>query len=331
MRLFKIFIFIAVLSGLNNACTQDEEPTTFTGDYMTIKVALPIDESVTRVAVTPDDEGLDLIPFWENGDKMDFYAIHENEVIVVDGAPVTPRKEIVYLGSFEAKNITVKEKKPSCEFHVTYPEEVGKWKSFQLIGLYGKNAQVIDEKIMVDASVVRTTIPGFKVPLWFRVDIDGSPQLATCRHIGAYEVVHISNKADKAISFKLNGYLSYKKWYYEGATFYPEYWAYTQEVLVGRTPYDVSPIVRVKPGETGSLISWYVPSNDKFEDVTMEAFIDNELVQSSNTKSSQISFSTGYAYHLFVTWDGEKLTFDNGDIVFSKKGLFINNMGGEDL
>jgi len=329
MRYFKTSIYITALAAMMVACSDNDEGVTPVESHFTLKVKMPETDYETRVGVTQQEGSLDLIPFWVNGDKMDFYAVRENEIIPHDGEAVQDRKEIVYLGNYEATNIVTDGSHSSCEFRIDYPDEFDRWEPYQIIGVSGKLSGIVDQKIVVDASLMRTTLFALKAPVWLSVDMSDYVPEVTCKHIGAYEVLHITNTSNKDISFRLLDYSAEKKWYYDDGSFYPENWGYINKKIVPYTLYDVEPIVRVGAGEKASLVSWYITSTDKFDKVTMMAEIDGQTVRSANTKSSQLRFSNGYAYHLGVTWDGDRLTFDNGDIVTVGMGVVIDNIGGE--
>jgi hypothetical protein len=126
--------------------------------------------------------------------------------------------------------------------------------------------------------------------------------------------LHFTNATDKTIKFEHKGFDVEKPWYYKKAAGYllPEGGVAldTDATVYGDVE---SEFFYVAAGQTTTLISWYIPTQEKMSGAELKATIDGVAMKSSNKKSSDVNIETGHAYHMYATWDGTNLTFDNGD------------------
>lgn len=272
-----------------------------------IRVQFPQDNNQTRVGVITD-ESLDLHFTWNSIDKLHFYAFQN-----LDGLHVED------LGESNATNISKDGK--SCDFSVERPKAFDPIAPYSVYGVTGCESIVFDNKVNIYTYLLRTSLANFSAPFWLKADVGLSFPKVEAKHVGTYELLHIKNTSSAPVVFKLVGFESDKKWYYDNAAFIPE----TGEVRFNMAPVQTAgqsaaAIAKIDPDNSATMISWYIPNGEKLENATMVALIDNVEVRSSNKKSSNASLKVGHAYHMYATWDGKKLTFDNGDPITQDEG-----------
>lgn len=321
--MMKKYIKIALgLISLTSCSVKENIQEQNTGNF-TIQVNMP-QTSVSRIGVTQENGSRDLIPKWRDGDVMKFYTF--------DNKGEHGSIRVFHVGTSAVKNIS--DDGSTGSFSITYPTDASfdKWDKFGLIGICGKESVVEGREIRVDASSFRANMSDFKAPVWFiEKEVGTSSVVSSCKHFGVYEVLHITNNSNLAISLKFKGYEAEKLWYREKATFLPITHYYSDQKEVSSIDNTEAPVQLISPGETAVFVSWYTPLETKLKDVTLVVEIDGNEVRTSNKKSSEVTMQTGHAYHLYATWDGKDLKFDNGKIISSDVGVVLNDINGEDL
>ena len=321
--MMKKYIKIALgLISLTSCSVKENIQEQNTGNF-TIQVNMP-QTSVSRIGVTQENGSRDLIPKWREGDLMKFYTY--------DNKGENGSIRIFHVGTSVVKDIS--EDGSTGSFSITYPTDASfdKWDKFSLIGICGKESVVEGREIRVDASSFRANMSDFNAPVWlFEKEVGTSSVVSNCKHFGVYEVLHITNNSNLAISLKFKGYEAEKLWYREKATFLPITHYYSDQKEVYSVENTEAPVQLISSGETAVFVSWYTPLETKLKDVTLVVEIDGNEVRTSNKKSSEVTMQTGHAYHLYATWDGKDLKFDNGKIISSDVGVVLNDINGEDL
>ena len=152
--------------------------------------------------------------------------------------------------------------------------------------------------------------------MWFTAK-KGSNQ-AKFRHLCAYEVLNVRNNSESSITFRHAGYDVLSPWY-----------KYTDKIVLtnssryetaddGQTDAESNEIT-IAAGETGTIVSWYIPKFD-IDDETPDAPIDNarlktvvngNAVTTTDVLKAYKNFACGNAYYMEVTWDGSNLYFSN--------------------
>ena len=296
MKKIKIYspLFLAIL--MYFSCSHSENGGLETVDI--IRVQMPSQINQTRVGVVTS-EGLDLHFSWNTIDLMHFYAQQNlNGLILKD------------LGESYVTNIS--EDKQCCEFEIERPASFDKIAPYSVFGITGMPSTFVDGKVWIYTYVRRSTLANFSAPMWFRADIGYSFPNVEAKHIGTYELIHIKNTSNNPIVFKLKDYEAEEKWYYVNAAYIPE----TGEVINNMAPVEttgqkVEAVIKIEPNADGTLISWYIPNGNKIKDVRIVAEIDGTVVKSANTKSSDVQLQVGHAYHMYATWYGKELRFEN--------------------
>lgn len=303
-NIFKIIAVFTLLLCYGCSVAEDEHQQK---TICVIRVQFPQDQNQTRVAVVPDGSR-DLHFTWNSIDKLQFYAFQNLDGFHIDD-----------LGDVYATNIS--ENGKSCDLEIDTHKVYDPTAPYTLYGVTGCESAITDNKVNIYTYLQRTTLAQFSAPFWLKADVGSLAPKVVAQHVGTYELLHIKNTSSAPVVFKLVGFESDKKWYYDNAAFIPE----TGEVRFNMAPVQTAgqsaaAIAKIDPNSSATLISWYIPNGEKLKNVTMVAMIDNVEVRSSNKKSSNANLKVGHAYHMYATWDGRKLTFDNGDPITQDEG-----------
>lgn len=315
MKRFIYFSCIFALIAMHlSSCSEDmvgEEPSR----VVCLNAYMPDKSNNTRASFDQNSESLNLIPKWETDDKIDLFIVQRNKVHSVP--------------SVQVKNIS--NEGNTASFHFTLPSTVDINASYSIIGLFNIEGSADDNgNVSINAQLKRLSMSNPIMPLWFKVS--GGPKSLdiTLQHLGIYEILHIKNTNNVGIYFQHCGFDVTTPWY-----------KFEDKMIVGKT--DVPQSTSSENGEaksrsyfvpgngTMNILSWYMPSGEKMNKARLLAKIENKETKSINVKSSDVTFQCGRAYHMYVTWDGKELKFDNGDIVSSDLGVVVNNINGEDL
>jgi hypothetical protein len=313
MKLSSIFLDIIAASALTicyNCTTVEDDNRQRTIDVL--RVQFPCNDA-TRVGVETD-ESLDLHFTWNAIDKLHFYAFQN-----LDGLHFED------LGESSATNIS--EDGKSCDFNIERPKAFDQVAPYSVYGVTGCESVNFENKINIYTYLQRTSLSQFSSPFWLKADVGYSFPKVEAQHVGTYELLHIKNTSGASIVFKLIGFESDRKWYYDNAAFIPETGEIRNNMApVQTTGQSVAAIAKIESGNSATLISWYVPNGNKLENVTMVAKIDDIEIRSSNKKSSKANIQVGHAYHMYATWDGTELKFDNPNKLVNELGFEPNEL-----
>lgn len=288
---------------LITSCTNTDEGVGISGRNMTLSVIMPDDET-TRVELAQDGDSKNYITQWDEADEVQVFITQGNQ-----------RYEI---GKVGVNNISEDKKRATIVFEL--PDALDLASSYSIHALSGIEGKMVGEGAewysFSTAELKRNVLLFFNAPLYSRTDVgsDLSPTLQF-KHIGTYEVLHVTNNTDKMIEFLHRGFDVETPWYYKKAAGYllPE-GGMTLDAAANVYGENVSEdILIIGPGKTETIVSWYIPTQEKMSSAELKATIDGIAMKSSNKKSSDVNIETGHAYHMYATWDGTNLTFDNGD------------------
>ncbi len=261
-----------------------------------------------KAVLRPTDGTLDLLTRWQEGDQVMLYVKQDGKVYTLDPVPV--------------RNISADGK--SCSLVFKLPSAVDAEKAYTLYGLYGIEGMVADTEVLAKSQLTRKSWADGKAmpsPMWFQAAGGPMSLQAHFQHLGTYEVLHVKNTSGKPITFQQWGFDVDVPWYkYEESTPLREDYDPSQYVT---EPGDVeSDVVTIDNGKTVPILSWYMPSGGNVSNAHLQASVDGRQVTSANTKSSTVKIQRGRAYHMYATWDGSELSFDDGEID-ELKGKFI--------
>lgn len=287
---------------LITSCTNTDEGVGISERKVQLTVMMP-DEGTTRVGLEEDYFTKDLNTKWRELDEV--------QILITQG------NQHYEVGKVRVTNISESKKSGSIVFEL--PAELDLQKTYSLYALCGIEGTMVGEGAawypLCIAELARDGLVYFDAPLYCKVDVENNlvPTLQF-KHIGTYEVLHLTNATDKTISFQHRGFDMEEPWYYKKASVYllPDGGI---NVLPNTVVYgdNASNEFNIHAGQTTTLISWYIPTQEKMSGAELKATIDGVAMKSSNKKSSDVNIETGHAYHMYATWDGTNLTFDNGD------------------
>ena len=257
------------------------------------------ENGTTRVGIEQSHDSRDMITKWQEGDKI--------HVIVSKG------NNIVDIGSVPVHDISSDGK--SCVFQYAIPDDFDPFgEGFELLCFTDNcNPKIKDGDIYYNATLTRMPISQFKAPLMFDTYVKEDNSFGAFRHYGTYEIMHVTNNTDKAISFQLSDY-SVPTWWYKKGGFSIRQWDNSYIVDFSYEEKSMSPPVTIPAHGTDMVVSWYIPNGKTIDNAQIVANIDGQYVYSANTLSSKVTLCTGIAYHIYATWDGKELRFGKGDI-----------------
>lgn len=285
-------------------CTNTEmmENSSISGRKVKLTVMMP-EEETTRVGLEEDYFTKVLNTKWRELDEVQILITQGNQHYEVGKVRVT----------------NISESKKSGSIVIELPAGLDLQKTYSLYALCGIEGTMVGEGAawypLCIAELARDGLVYFDAPLYCKVDVTNNlvPTLQF-KHFGTYEVLHLTNATDKMISFQHRGFDMEEPWYYKKASVYllPDGGI---NVLPNTIVYgdNVSNEFNIHAGQTETLVSWYIPTQKKMKNAELKATIDGIAMKSSNKKSSDVNIETGHAYHMYATWDGTNLTFDNGD------------------
>lgn len=300
-RIFSILTFLPMML-LLVGCSEMESIHINPSQEVKMTAFLPGTENTTRVDLSQPSNTLDLMTRWQNGDELLVYLLQDNEKYDVGKVSVT--------------NISSDGKQASFSF--TLPSGVSPGKNFYVYAFYNTNGNADKAygswDIFSHTDLIRTELSKFKAPLFGEAELNNkSSGTIKFRHFNTYEVLHLKNATNADISFCHFGFKTELPWYavraginFEGSgdkVTLPSEWDADCE----------SETISIPASNTVDIISCYLPSGYKMRDAYLQARINGTMVTSSNKKTSDVTIERAHAYHMYATWDGTNLTFDNGD------------------
>lgn len=319
----KHIYYIAALFMMLQAGCNDTESTDQLPDGREVKVTATLGTSATRALTTTDENSLKLTTRWQVIDQIAVYVANADGTIFLGNVPI---RDI----SADGRTATFSYKLPDDFLNNTAG-------SYRLMCFTGYCYPTLSEQfpyynlLYYNASLRRQKLSDFRVPLFFDGTVEGEDPSVCFQTYGVYEVLHVANLTDKDITFSLIGYEANPVWYRMKGAIRLNDGSYDLNYEGAQPPVDKSEAVTIPAQQSECILSWYMPNGNKINEAKVVAEINGNSIHSTNSKNSDVTLRSGHAYHIYVSWDGEKLTFDNGDIVYCEEGLFINNMGGEDL
>lgn len=293
MKRYIVSILIGIVPlFLSTACKERFEFE----EQRSITIEASFSDDNTRADLEQASGSRDLITRWNEDDVIRLYLFQDGKGYTLD--PVK-----VYNISSDGKR---------CSFGFKLPSDISLDHSYDIYGLCDAEGVIQEEESLVVAKsqLKRMHWNDRKVPMWFHSTGGNSSIQASFRHLGTYEVLHITNTSKLGVMFRHDGFDVETPWYksYENTPLKDDYdpTQYVQE------PGDdaQSGSVYLGAGQTEKYLSWYIPTGATINEATLLATIDGKTVSSVNTKSSSVRIQRGRAYHMYATWDGTELKFD---------------------
>ena len=296
---------------LLGACAQDEVLQQNMDREIVFTATMPGDDapstrpgSLKGVTVSSSDDVLNLVARWKEGDKIQIFVRQDNVVHKVE-QPC----DIYDIGS----------NGKTCSFMFLLPPAVKAEKYYDVIGVSGVETTSISGSDVVAVSTMRRIAlesgGEAESPVWFVMTKNSSTTgyKAQFKHLGTYEVLHVKNKADNSITFRHRGFEVARKWYKASDnTVLSDSYNPATGTATGEVEADKS--ITIPAGGSGRILSWYIPSGAKVEDAKLKATVNGSSVTTTDTKTSTTTIKRGKAYHINVTWDGDKLWFANDSL-----------------
>ena len=251
----------------------------------------------------PAADGFNLNAQWKDGDKIQIFVRQDGKVYQADGP-------------FTVSDISSDGK--TCSFELVLPKSVNRDKDYEIIGVTGVEAYIDGNDVIASCDLNRVGVDSsgaLLLPMWFTCK-KGSTQ-AKFRHLCAYEVLYLNNSSESSITFKHRGFDVMTPWYK-----YSDKISLTGNYIsAGQDGQNDSESreITIPAGMTGTIVSWYIPADNKIGGTT-EATIDNaklkavvngNAVTTIDALSSAKTLVRGNAYYMEANWDGSNLYFSN--------------------
>ena len=290
-----------MMTGCTETEAQVDDPSY---RIITFSANIGASESSTRAELSQDYNSLDFNTLWEDGDELQVF--------------LEQSKKIYRVGMVGISNISDDAKKAS--FSIQLPKEIDvnkPVKMYAFCGIEGEMEQNTNGSWFASCQVdlLRSALVHFRAPLYCETTLEDvkNPDLVLFWHFVTYEVLHVENTSNDAISFSLCGYNVEVPWY-QGSTYLRLDQDFNTTVLDADWKGEAqSETVNIPAGRAVDFISMYMPSGYMMHNAIIKALINKNLIVSSNKKSSSVSLEPGHAYHLYANWDGRILTFNDGE------------------
>ena len=303
MKNFAILFLLIAVAFLSSCEDNDLEKR-----QMTFTATMPADDlSFSRpgsiINGVPDGEGFNLNAQWKDGDKIQIFVRQDGKVYQAE-SPST------------VSDISSDGK--TCSFELVLPKSVNRDKDYEIIGVTGVEAYINGTDVIASCDLKRMGVDSsgaLLLPMWFTCK-KGSTQ-AKFRHLCAYEVLYLNNSSESSITFKHRGFDVMTPWYK-----YSDKISLTGNYISagqGGQNDSESSVITIPAGMTGTIVSWYIPADNKIGG-TSEATIDNAKlkavvngtdVTTIDALSSAKTLVRGNAYYMGANWDGSTLYFSN--------------------
>jgi hypothetical protein len=301
-----IFVSLALLPALllTLACSGDDtsDNSGNTNRMCSLTVQMPLDYAQTRVGLSPSEGSKDMIATWQEGDLV--------QVIVAQGT-----------GSYSAGKVKVSDISADGKQAMIYfslPEEIDRTKSFTVYNYTGIEGSAFydDNGFWYTRSLAelqRAPLSQFRAPMFAKVEMENNmTPILSFKHFGTYELLHVKNTSSQTVAIAHHGFDQQLPWY-QAAAFVDSDDGNQPVSPSGEWDGEgFSDALTIAAGAEGVFASWYIPSGYSISDTHLKAKVDGREVTSSNTFSSDVTLERGHAYHMYATWDGEKLSFDKG-------------------
>ena len=251
----------------------------------------------------PDGEGFNLNAQWKDGDKIQIFVRQDGKV---------------YQAESPSSVSDISSDGKTCTFELVLPKSVNRDKDYEIIGVTGVEAYIDGNDVIATCALTRVGVDSSGAPLlpmWFTAK-KGSNQ-AKFRHLCAYEVLYVNNSSETSITFKHEGFDVMTPWYkYSDKISLTG--NYISAVQGGQTDAESS-VITIPAGTTGTIVSWYIPADNKIGGTT-EATIDNAKLKAVvngtavitiDALSSAKTLVRGNGYYMEANWDGSTLYFSN--------------------
>lgn len=302
----KIFLFVAILTLIIAGCNKTEisnipETAEIGAHHLNISVFMP-QETFTRTTV--ETAGLFNINVkWKVGDKITLIFKKDEQFEIVENVIITPSIEDPRKGSFD----------------VTLPQ--GFNYPFDLYGVFA--AKVVTEKgvLYADVSSREGSFPNFNIPMYFKIrDLHDDGNISVSfKHLGTMEVVTLKNnsnasyKVKRVIAQSVNGTIP--SWFHTtNADTRPCFNLETEtnisylSFMAGTAPEMQT--IEIPAGREHEFVRWMAPKNTHPSAIKVKVTSETGTeIESDIRPDRNAPLKTGYAYHLYLEYNGSELHF----------------------
>ncbi len=310
-KINKIFALCGlVLLLLLGACSEEEVMQPASREIVFTATMPGDDTSATQhgtlksvVTVSSNDESLNLVAKWKEDDKIQIFVRQNNVVYKVEQLC-----SIYDIGS----------NGKTCSFMFSLPSAVNAEKDYAVIGVTGVSTTYVSGSDVIAVSQLKRTAVEANgevaSPLWFVTTKSASSAglQAQFRHLGTYEVLHVKNKSKSSMTFRHRGFEVANHWYKSSDNTVLST-SYNPSVSSATGDAESDKTITIAAGGSGRVLSWYIPSGAKITNAKLKATVNGKSVTTADTKTSSATIERGRAYHMYVTWDGNDLRFNERD------------------
>ncbi len=321
---FKYIKALALASLVIFSGCEEDDPVV-APHIQTINASIESDE--TRVTLAEQKDSRDLLATWQADDKLSVFLLGDKyfeignvslKKIVSDGKgctfsynvpdefthPVDGYRLICYTSNNKPvlQNLDELTFTPASDFQLGGGGGGGG-------GRTTRAKKSSEQVLMVNASLSRVPLSKFRAPVMFDGWIQRPNEDVTFQHYFTYELLHVHNVSDKPISFSLMGFEG-TLWYKTRGSICLDKGRFAINSDATKDPIEQSEAITIQPHSSDIIVSSYIPNGQKINNVKLIAKIDGKVVSSSNTKSSSANIQQGHAYHMYVSWDGKNLGFE---------------------
>lgn len=309
MRTKSIYLILTILS-VFISCTEEEWMRTDKSRHIIVTAHMPESGNNTRASLSQKEGSLDFLTQWNEGDAVHLHIEQDGSFYEVKYTRPDALPGEVSFNSIPVKNIS--EDRKSCTIEFDLPEGVDADRPYKIYGFtYDRGLVGTDE----DDNEVLVYYYSFyrknskSIPLYCEVESNALSSGIEFKHFLAYEILHIKNNSKETITFTHKGFGVDKAWYHLdcGLFIWPSHHSIETKYFIN--PSDSGEKIEINSGETKEILSCYYPTGEKIENARLKATINGNEVLSSDTKSSDLDIEPAKAYHMYATWDGEKLSF----------------------
>lgn len=297
--IFATMSVMLLLAGCSQSESLSDVPSDVSGQRVIATIQMPSTE-LTRATLTEYNNSLDLQTRWQNGDEIQLIITQDDQKYDVGIIPIT--------------GISSDGKSATLTYNVPSGVNISKgYTLYAFNGIKGYADYVDTWYPYCHTQLVRTEMGKLTVPLFCQVKVNNNNPFLQFQHFETYELLHIKNSSGAYIWFRHDGFVADNPWY-RGNTdvLLTSSWDPTRLPNSWKGEAQ-SEVIEIPANGEACIISNYLPSGYKMKDAYLRASINGYSVTSSNKKSSDLTVEQGHAYHLYATWNGSELTFDNGD------------------
>ena len=292
-----LYIAVLLMALAIVACSTEDILEKNTGRTVTVSLSMHDNNSETRVGVSTAEGSLGLSVAFEANDKFDVYVRQGDKIVEIE--------EVTFAVNENDR------KRGRLTFEM--PASVNASKEYTLYGVCGISSGIRNGRLVIDGNAACKPVGDFQAPLWFEYTGTGNTVSPRCQFMGTYIVIHLKNKAESSALFQVDGLVT-------DALFDDIYWdentrTFSEDFGVSPT----SPALSIAPNASGTFIYNAIPNGKTMQTLNVGLHIGEtitwnmDIINAETPKQVGKVLQQGRAYHLYLTWNGKRLQFGDGD------------------